>query len=259
MIGLFFPKLVQKFLSGVGWRYGYDLIKRGQLGQSVGDQYLLRLINEFKIGGVVDVGANGGQYARRLREQSDYCGLIHSYEPLPFLFQELKKLSLRDPQWETFPFAVDTMAGKAVFNVMAGSEFSSLLKPSDNFQGSFGGQNKVTSEIAVDVVSFDDVAHNIFDDNPDMCALLKLDTQGTELRILSSNVDVLRKFVAVQVELSFQPIYQNSPSAPEVINWMSDAGFELSILFANNAGHFPHLLEMDSVFVRKDLLASYKI
>jgi len=256
---MIFENFVYKILSGIGWRYEYEIVKKGQIGLTLGDRYLERFLKEFNISTVVDIGANGGQFVRRLRDDSMFSGTIHSYEPLPELFEELSRLSSQDDNWSIFPFAVDAASGKAVFNVMTGSEFSSMLKPSDKFYNSFGGQSRVEREISVDVLSLSEVANTAFQHDPKQHVLLKLDTQGTELRILSSCVDVVRRFVAVQVELSFQQIYRDSPDACEVINWMKNAGFELSSLFANNSGHFPHLLEMDGVFVRKELLETYKI
>lgn len=84
--------------------------------------------------------------------------------------------------------------------------------------------------------------------------LLKLDTQGTELRLLRGNVESLDRFPALQVEVAFKRLYEGAETFEVVLPQLAAWGYELCALFPNNHGHFPHLLESDAFFLRKEHL-----
>lgn len=79
-----------------------------------------------KIDTVFDVGANIGQYGKKLRE-SGYKGRIISFEPLSEAFKELEKISHHDPLWETLNIGLGNYDGKAKINVSPFSVFSSIF------------------------------------------------------------------------------------------------------------------------------------
>ena len=249
--------MLATLLEGIAWRLEKDVVDKGQIGRAVGDKFLARLFKEFGISVVVDIGANEGQYARRLREKAGYQGSIFSYEPIPEVYQRLLRIATEDDQWTIFPFAVDAKKGKGIFNVMVGSEFSSFLDPTKEYKGAFDGQHVVAEKVEVDIISLEDVVHKVMGSGKDCRALLKLDTQGTELRILEGGGSIARQFAAIQVEVSFEPIYDGSATFTDVFSWMKTNGFALASLFANNEGHFPRLLEMDAVFARMDLVEKF--
>lgn len=251
--------MLTKLLEGVAWRLGKEVIDKGSAARAAGDTYLARLCREFGIATVIDVGANEGQYAKRLREKSSYRGLICSFEPIPEVFQTLQKAAGYDGNWKAYPQAVDAKRGKGQFNVMVGSEFSSLLSPDVEHKGAFGGQNTIARTVEVDIISLGDAAALADGGDPTRQILLKLDTQGTELRILQTAGSVVHRFAAIQVEVSFAPIYEGAATFAEILDWMKENGFLLSSLFANNDGHFPRLLEMDAVFCRADMVTRYAL
>lgn len=76
---------------------------------------------------VLDVGANTGQYAARLRELG-YGGKILSFEPLPDAHAQLLARAAADPLWEVHPrCALGAAAGTGALNVAGNSVSSSLL------------------------------------------------------------------------------------------------------------------------------------
>src|SRR5690606_11801026 len=83
--------------------------------------------------------------------------------------------------------------------------------------------------------------------------LLKVDTQGTEKRVLDGARGVLRRITAIQCELSIVPVYRDEPSYLDVIRFLHEFGFE-PVLFI--PGYFnrrtARLIGMDGVFVRRD-------
>ena len=59
-------------------------------------------------------------------------------------------------------------------------------------------------------------------------ALMKLDTQGTELEILSSLLDAqLEELLCVETEVEFLELYQGQPTFGDVDGFMREQGFRL--------------------------------
>jgi hypothetical protein len=80
---------------------------------------------------------------------------------------------------------------------------------------------------------------------------LKLDTQGFDLEVAMGVGDVLRDFVGLQSEISFQPIYQDAPDYRSALDFYEGLGFVLSRLVPIHEVHFPELVEMDAILVNK--------
>jgi hypothetical protein len=59
---------------------------------------------------------------------------------------------------------------------------------------------------------------------------LKLDTQGSELAILRGAKDALRRIGLVEVEVEFVEFYENQPLFGDVVQFMTNEGFELLYL-----------------------------
>lgn len=230
---------------------GRQLVRRAELGLRYGELILERTLQHVQADTVLDIGANAGQYGRQLRQALDFRGTIISFEPIPEVAEQLREQVRADPRWHVHAVAVDERPGTATFHVMAGSQFSSLLTPAAEFEGRFGGKAAVSRTVEVPVITLSDAARMAGD-----CShtLLKLDTQGTELRILRGGAQVLAQFPAIQLELGLHQLYQGESGYREVIDALDGWGFALAGLFPNNLGHFPHLLESDAVFLRADLL-----
>lgn len=242
-------KQVSHSLDHVARLGKHRFVRDHTLGIAHGEYVLRQLVAFLNIDMVFDVGANIGQYGRQLRRSVGYRGPIVSFEPLPQAAEQIRIAARSDPAWQVRECAVDNQRGRAVFNVMAGDQFSSLLAPSKEFEGRFHGQHKVQKTLDVEVVTLEDAVA----ETPNFTrGLLKLDTQGTELRLLHSGVGLLRRFPAIQLEVGFQTLYEGEGRYDEVVRQLEEWGYRLSALFPNNHGHFPHLLEMDAIFLRKE-------
>jgi FkbM family methyltransferase len=222
-----------------------------QLGLLYGAFMLRQLIDLLRIDMIFDIGANAGQYGMALRKQIGYLGPLVSFEPLPVPFLHLQALASKDSCWDVHCCAVSEESGRAWINMMAGDQFSSFLFPREQYRGRFHGQSQVIDRIEVERITLADA----FTKSPGFGrGLLKIDTQGTELHLLEAHPDTLREFSGVQMEMSIQPIYEGQPTFEMTLEKMRSWGFALSAIFPNNEGHFPHLLEMDALFIRQDLL-----
>lgn len=232
-------------------RMGYTIIPNWRLGTFQGSRFLRRLFRYLDIDCVIDVGANTGQYRDFLRQEVEFGGHIVSFEPVPHHVTALKERARYDEKWAVNGCALGARSGRAKFNVMMNTEFSSFLDPVHDSVDLFRGKNDVCETVAVEVRTLADVipecrtelgAGNIF---------LKLDTQGFDLEVLKGASDMLPSLRALQTEASVRKIYDGMPRYDETIRFLEDHGFVMSGIFPNNAGHFPLLVEFDCYLINR--------
>src|ERR1700750_1686758 len=82
-----------------------------------------------------------------------------------------------------------------------------------------------------------------------------MDIQGFDLTVLKGAGSALAQFVCFQSKLSIRRIYEQAVDFRDALTFYESLGFDLSALVPNNGGHFPALIEIDCIMVRRDLMA----
>ncbi len=236
-------------LQHVATQFGVDMVQSTQMERLPQARYLRRLFTEFGVTGVIDVGANEGQYHDFIRREVGFSGPMVSIEPIPALAAAMRARSHSDPAWRVEEMAMGAAAGTLSFNVTAGSQFSSFLAPIASTEEMFFGQNVVAEAIPVTVERLSTVIAK-HDALLGPRVYLKLDTQGFDLEALKGLDASTGRVVALQSETSVRPIYDDMPSYVDSIAFIQSMGYTLSQIFPNNEGHFPLLIEFDCHFVR---------
>lgn len=198
---------------------------------------------------VLDIGANIGQYGSALRA-SGFSDRLISCEPLPDAFGHLSRRAAGDPKWTTLHTAVGAAGGTSTINVSANSFSSSMLPMTDAHRNAAPGSEFVAT-VPVPVTTVRDLidVHRV---DPAR-ALLKIDTQGYESQVLDGTGDLLRSFAAVQMELSFVPLYAGQQLFDQLVARMADEGFGIFCLDAGFADpRTGRMLQCDGVFVSAD-------
>jgi FkbM family methyltransferase len=194
---------------------------------------------------VIDVGANRGQYALRIREEG-YSGRIISFEPIPEAFESLVKASATDPNWVPRQFALGQASSTLPFHVSENLASSSLLDVTSTSIDAFAGTRTVRS-IDVEVRTLDEaIKAGEFGKRTH----LKMDTQGSELDVLLGASRVLDQIDTVECELSFVPLYGGQPLFFTVCEYLYSLGFCAVWVergFRNKDGE---LLQADALFRR---------
>jgi FkbM family methyltransferase len=140
------------------------------------------------------------------------------------------------------------------------SGMSSLLAPSQRhlqFFNNFEVLGRILETIPVQTTRLDDVPGL-----PDI-DVLKMDIQGGEMAVLRHGGQRLARCVAIQLEVSFVPLYENQPTFGEIDVWMRGQGFlphafaelkrwSIAPIVRDNDARVPfnQLLEADVVYVR---------
>ena len=213
--------------------------------------HLKRFFEHFQVDCVFDVGANAGQYADMLRDRVGFKGPIISFEPNHAMADQLRQKMKKDPNWHFEPVALSAAVGEATFNIMDGSEFSSLLQPQRNeYDSAHTEQNKVMRKETVKTstlkIEYQKYKQKLGFSRP----FLKMDTQGNDVIVVKSAEKMIDSFVGLQSELAIKRLYTGAPYFQEAIAFYQSKGFELSAFVPNNEGHFPYLVETDCIMFR---------
>jgi FkbM family methyltransferase len=233
-------------LQRLARRLGYDLTPRRRARSP--DAQLAAVLERFSVSCVLDVGANVGQYAERLRAFG-YAGRIVSFEPLFEAYAKLTRRAAADPAWQVAPrMAVGERDGEVEIEVSAEPDMSSIL-PQSALLRRISPNSAVLRRERVPIARLDRVAPAFLE--PGEETFLKLDVQGYEHRVLEGAGDLLRRLRGIQLEMSLLPCYEGERGVWETIDDLESAGFELYLLLP---GYFDRKLarqlQVDGVFIR---------
>ena len=192
----------------------------------------------FRFEGIVDGGANIGQFARAAAETWPTARIL-SVEPLPDIADRLRdNLASEAPRVRVTAAALGPATGTLDFYRTDYSLASSALVPSD----------RAATRIAVPVVRLDDVLSEHPLPRP---LLVKLDLQGFELEALRGATATLARADAVLLETAFQASYADEPLFRDVLSFMEDAGFRFARP-VDTLEENGRITQMDALFVRDE-------
>jgi len=240
-----FANLLNTIFTKVGiyviprWRsHDFMLVKRMQ-----------RIIKEYEIDCIIDVGANSGQYCNFLRKDIKYKGLVISFEPDPDNFEIIHRKSRNDMLWITERYALGEEESELEFNIMEGSVFNSFLKPDESSTDVFSSSNKIKKVIKVPVKRLDTLFKEYKKQHNIKNIFLKIDTQGFDLMVFKGCTSMIKDIKGIQTEVSFMPLYQGAPTFGESLEVFRESGFDVSGLYSLGESRFPHAIEHDCIYL----------
>lgn len=195
-------------------RAGYELVAASRDEMSV----LGRVMRAADIELLIDVGANQGQYAERMRA-AGYDGDIVSFEPSAQAFWHLERSAQSDPRWVARRVAVGESPGTLILKLSANSVSSSLLDVTERHIAA-ESRSVVVGHEKVDVVRLDTQFGA-----DGRATMVKVDTQGFEKQVLNGLGDLVGQVRLLQVELSLVELYKGQASYLEVLTDMESMGF----------------------------------
>jgi FkbM family methyltransferase len=214
-----------------------------------------KFVNELKsrkIDVVLDVGANSGQYAGRLRE-AGFDSRIVSFEPLSAPFSRLRRSAARTPPWDCRQHALGDFDDTISMNVAGNAGASSSILPMlQRHRDVFPRANYVGVE-EVMVCRLDSVAPEIL--RPNEVAFLKIDVQGFEKQVIDGGrATIDGRCAGIEIELSFEPLYDGGMLVQEALDLLESLGF---LLMGVVPGFIDirtgKVLQADGVFFRTDV------
>lgn len=214
-----------------------ELVSFGLLANLV---RLSRLPQFRRFDAVIDVGANIGQFAYMAHVA--WPGVpVHSFEPDPEAFVRLTANAAHFGIAGTrHAVAAASYAGRADLNLQPDRVNNSLLARA--------GEPAV-AQVEVQCATLDEALSSV---GALRHALLKLDTQGTELDVLRGASATVRGAAAILVEAAVQPAYEGAAFLGDLLHELRGLGFVLFDLvdvlrMPRVEGH--GLRELDLLFV----------
>lgn len=211
---------------------------------------LMQILQAKSIDLVLDVGANHGGYAEKIRK-AGYEGAILSFEPQSKVHECLEIQARHDPKWTIAPrAALGDVEGEAVLHVAGNSSSSSLLQMLPAHQDA-APQSAYVGEETVPLRRLDTLVRAWPGGTPAARMLLKVDTQGYERAVLAGAEGLLSQIHIIQLELSLLPLYEGQWLLEDFLPHMKSLGFDLwSLSEVFTDPRSGRLLQVDGVFVR---------
>lgn len=193
------------------------------------DAQLRKLIEQESIDLVLDVGANEGQFAKKIR--SFYAGKILSFEPVLSVFETLEKAASSDPDWHVYHCALGSQECTQLINISKYTLFSSLLRANDYCLKRFGADALAVVAEPVSVRRADKILEEVAPKIQGNRIFLKMDTQGYDTVVFEGFGTALKHVVLLQSEVSLIPIYEGMPHWTESICTYEKNGFGVAGMF----------------------------
>lgn len=220
-----------------------------QLGYDIIHFDRIRLLEDFGINLVLDVGANVGQYGAEMRSLG-YQGRMVSFEPLTREFRQLSQRAKGDKLWKAVNRALGDRDGAAEIHVSGNSVSSSLLGILPRHLRA-APTSKYTNNEMIQIAQLDTIFHDYYQTGDRV--LLKLDTQGYEYQVLRGATESLPSILGVQMEMSLVPLYRGEKRFSEMVPYLTSLGFSLMSIepvFRDKATG--QMLAVDGIFYRDE-------
>ena len=205
-----------KVLANSGYRSSF-----GRAGVAAATEHE-QLLKTLDFATVVDIGANRGQFTLVARHCFPTARVI-AFEPLGPAAERFRNALRGDSLVTLHQVAIGPTKTNATMHVAAEDDSSSLLPITELQQSLSTG----TREVATATVEVDTLSDRITDAELKPPALLKIDVQGYELAVLQGCASLLPRFSYIYIECSFVELYAGQALATEVIDHLSDHGFDL--------------------------------
>ncbi|MFF3334638.1 FkbM family methyltransferase [Streptomyces sp. NPDC002888] len=213
-------------------------------------QHVAAMLEFYDVNCVFDVGANAGQYARRLRRHG-YTGRIVSFEPTAGTFAKLQKAAADDPDWWVYHYGLGREDTASTIHT-GWNSMNSVLPPSDYGKDRYLRFAKSETE-EIQIRRLDGMMEKALDGITDPRPFLKMDTQGYDLEVFAGAGERVGEFVGLQSEVAVLRLYEGSPGMSEAIAAYEAGGFGITGMYpVTREANTGRVIEFDCVMMRAD-------
>lgn len=232
------------FIKKIAQYFGHDIV---HLPSDPIARQWLDLLRANQIEVIFDVGANTGQFGKKVRALG-YTGPIVSFEPLPDAYAQLQRTVLDHQPWQTVRTAIGDSGGTAELNVSRNSYSSSFLTILPLHVNSDADAVYVGRE-TVQLQKIDSIIDQYC--RPDQNIYVKIDTQGFERQVVEGCSQSLDRINGFQLELSLQPLYEQETLMPDMISLLRKLGYTLKLIEGGHRNYETgELLQVEGYFFK---------
>jgi len=233
-------KLINKILS----KFNAALIKTMPHAEFKLKQKWYQSFN-FKY--IIDVGANAGQFAISVTKAFPDA-TVYAFEPLPETFNDLNNLFKDNHKVLPINKGIGDKNTKEKFYINNFSPVSSLLEMTNKHKMLFPQSKNTQTLINVEIETLD----TFFLDKTIEKALLKIDVQGYEDKVLMGANETLKKVDLIIVETSFKVLYKQQALFDDIYQILKQKDFIFYGVFNELvAGDIDEPIQIDAIFIKK--------
>lgn len=203
---------------------------------------------EVSFATIFDVGANEGQFAREARSRFPQSRII-SFEPGPAAFARLKAWAEDDGNALAVNLALGDSAGDVDLHLHPQHSESSSLLTTTKLSHEIYPVTVQQQVIKVKMEKFD-TYFDLSGTEPNGDALLKLDVQGFETKVLEGARHALPRIRACIAEVCLDGLYEGQSHFEDIVRLLNEAGLKyrgnVSQVYARNG----HVIYLDALFMR---------
>ncbi|MEZ0344649.1 MAG: FkbM family methyltransferase [Caldimicrobium sp.] len=197
---------------------------------------------------IIDVGANKGQFASEIRKFFPEA-FIHSFEPIPSVYEDLIKWAKKDGKAAAYNFALGEKNGEIEMYLHTEHTPSSLLKTTE-ISHQYYPFTKTQKPIKIKMTTLD----QWYEESkpylePEI--LIKLDVQGYEDRVIAGGRKVFHMAKACIVEINLNKLYEGQPDFYQIVTLLHELGFKYAGNLSQAYADDGHVIFIDAVFVKR--------
>ena len=245
-------------------KFGFELkgVKK-QVNHNDFDAIINFLLKDKKKHTYIDVGANEGQSIKRFKKINSQSN-IHSFEPTPELYKKLVQNFSDDKSIKINNLGVADTKGKLNFYTYKSNKINSIVSVDKNSKfsksrilASKSNEKEFENIVKIDVTDIDSYCE---ENNISEIDLIKIDTQGSESKILLGMEKILsqEKVSIIELELILGFGYEKSFSFYDYEKILSNKNYKLiAISDAGNVISFSNY-QTNLLYVKKEIFKNIR-
>lgn len=177
---------------------------------------------------LVDVGSHKGEYINSIKKKFN-IQKIYGFEPNPDIFKILKKKTV-DEKINLFNFGISDENGRIEFYKNLETSSSTINKLNTNskyykkkyFLLNIFNSKEVIKKIEINVLRLDEFIHS---NKIDKIDLIKIDTEGYELKVIKSLEKKIENVKIIHFEHHFDDMIIKNYTLTDIHNYLTKNGF----------------------------------
>lgn len=208
-------------------------------------------IRQLNIQTIIDIGANKGQFAQKMRRYFPQAQ-IFAFEPLPLPYQQLQQWGDRQPnRVRTFNLALGDRVDKLEINSHVLFTASSSLLPTTKLCESLYPMVREQERIIVHQSTLDREMERFARKlRPEL--LVKIDVQGYEDRVIRGGEKMLGQAKACILEISLDGLYEGQCQFRDIFPLLDNLGLRYAGNLDQVVAADGHVRYLNALFLRPD-------